>query len=1038
MAAILFPINPATGSFYIAPNNGATYVWDGTKWDVAGQDLNFLATTGSNTWSGSQYVSGSMEISGSLVVDGNLVTITPGPNIIITSGSTGYVISGSGGSGFPYSGSAEITGSLVVSGSTDLSGSLTVNNNLIEFFPGPNITITSGSTGYAISGSAGSSVTVSDVAPLTASATQGNLWWDTTEGNLYMYYEYVSASISTSAWVPATSLAVEAATASFSGTASYALTAETASYAVTSSYSFTSSYSETASYAPVAQQALSASYISGSVILTTDNGVQITGSLVVSGSNTFRNIGPAQFTGSVFVTEDLTVLGDINAINLNVINITSSTEYSSGSTIFGDDVNLDKHEFTGSVEITGSLTLNGQAITPGGGGGGGFPYTGSAEILGNVIVSPVTGSTNKVDFSGSVVAAFNSTSSGFLTLLVGEQLRVTGSGGNTPNYVIAQGFQSTASAAGAKSMGNRTLAIGSFSHAEGFQTTASGSSAFDPANGEIGYSHAEGHTTRALGNYSHAEGRNAYAWGSGSHAEGLNTNVFGNFAHAEGQNNNANGFASHAEGISTQTGNSGSHAEGIKTTSNGLGSHAEGSGSVVSADYGHAEGRGTTVKGIYGHSEGYLTISDGEGNHVEGFATTTYPDAFYSHTEGQGARVTGSSYSHAEGVSTWVIGATGAHAEGNNSTARGNSSHAEGESTRALGQGSHSEGNTTFANGINSHAEGQSTNSNGQGSHAEGLSSVATGSYSHAEGNNTTAVGISSHAEGNITRALGQWSHAEGNQTLTSLSAQSAHAEGLVTFASGASSHTEGERTTTIGAVSHAQGFYSIAFGNYSFASGISSSAVGNGSFSHGFQVTASGENSVAFGRWGASNTDALFTVGTGITSFGRGNGFTIQQIPSQISARVIVTGSLEQINPGIYGGQAQMYTASRLLPGSNFSLTNGPVSPFNLNGIAVAIPAAGNRSLQVGPSFGATPFSGSFTAQSFVNGVQTINRGTLNLNSAGTYNYINSGINMTNLGDTQTVFIADSFSSTGGAWNITAILTNTATGQVHVSVQRL
>jgi cytoskeletal protein CcmA (bactofilin family) len=32
--------------------------------------------------------------------------------------------------------------------------------------------------------------------------------------------------------------------------------------------------------------------ISGSVLITTNTGVQITGSLVVSGSNTFTNIGP--------------------------------------------------------------------------------------------------------------------------------------------------------------------------------------------------------------------------------------------------------------------------------------------------------------------------------------------------------------------------------------------------------------------------------------------------------------------------------------------------------------------------------------------------------------------------------------------------------------------------------------------------------------------------------------------------------------------------------------------------------------------------
>jgi hypothetical protein len=87
MANIIFPINPATGSEYLAPENGATYVFNGDRWVIFGQNLNGLATTGSNELSGSQY------ISGSVIIEGNLLTFTPGLNIIMTSGSLGYDIS---------------------------------------------------------------------------------------------------------------------------------------------------------------------------------------------------------------------------------------------------------------------------------------------------------------------------------------------------------------------------------------------------------------------------------------------------------------------------------------------------------------------------------------------------------------------------------------------------------------------------------------------------------------------------------------------------------------------------------------------------------------------------------------------------------------------------------------------------------------------------------------------------------------------------------------------------------------------------------
>jgi hypothetical protein len=50
-----------------------------------------------------------------------------------------------------------------------------------------------------------------------------------------------------------------------------------------------------------------------------------------------------------------------------------------GSTQAGTDKDTDLHQFTGSVDITGSLTLNGSAVT-GGGGGGGTPGGSDTQI----------------------------------------------------------------------------------------------------------------------------------------------------------------------------------------------------------------------------------------------------------------------------------------------------------------------------------------------------------------------------------------------------------------------------------------------------------------------------------------------------------------------------------------------------------------------------------------------------------------------------------------------------------------------------------
>jgi hypothetical protein len=76
--------------------------------------------------------------------------------------------------------------------------------------------------------------------------------------------------------------------------------------------------------------------------------------------NVFATTGSNQFDGSQAITGSLTVTGQVVAQTLNVQQVTSSIVYSSGSNIFGNDLD-NTQQFTGSVSVTGSLTVNGSS-----------------------------------------------------------------------------------------------------------------------------------------------------------------------------------------------------------------------------------------------------------------------------------------------------------------------------------------------------------------------------------------------------------------------------------------------------------------------------------------------------------------------------------------------------------------------------------------------------------------------------------------------------------------------------------------------------
>jgi len=116
-------------------------------------------------------------------------------------------------------------------------------------------------------------------------------------------------------------------------------------------------------------------------ILTTNS--VVTGSIRLEGTGSFGSLkvndtltvnhGVSVISGSLGITSDLTVLGQINARQFNISVISSSTLFESGSSNFGNSSD-DIHTFTGSVNITGSFLLNGQEV---GGGTTTGSFTGS-------------------------------------------------------------------------------------------------------------------------------------------------------------------------------------------------------------------------------------------------------------------------------------------------------------------------------------------------------------------------------------------------------------------------------------------------------------------------------------------------------------------------------------------------------------------------------------------------------------------------------------------------------------------------------------
>jgi hypothetical protein len=179
--------------------------------------------------------------------------------------------------------------------------------------------------------------------------------------------------------------------------------------------------------------------------------------------------------------------------------------------------------------------------TPAASTGSIFPFTGSAEILGSLVVS------------GSITATQGITGSLFGTASWAQNA-VTASYIDAGNVVgLNLSRITTGSITASVDVGPNTFLITSES-VEFFKINTSGSviqGLYTTAYGE--FAHSEGFATSATGAYAHAEGLNSIARGYNSHAEGSSTLAEGVASHAEGYFTEARGFASHAEGVATVT-----------------------------------------------------------------------------------------------------------------------------------------------------------------------------------------------------------------------------------------------------------------------------------------------------------------------------------------------------------------------------------------------------------------------------------------------------------------------------------------------------
>ena len=145
-------------------------------------------------------------------------------------------------------------------------------------------------------------------------------------------------------------------------TGTYNIVGSLSSTGTISASAFSGSYFGTASYALTASVALA-------YVLNSSTGSMLspyvlssnTASFITNSQTSSMSVLSASFATTASSAENFTVRGTLTAQTLIVQTITSSTEYITGSTQFGS-LQSNTHQFTGSVSVSGSLSVNSGVI----------------------------------------------------------------------------------------------------------------------------------------------------------------------------------------------------------------------------------------------------------------------------------------------------------------------------------------------------------------------------------------------------------------------------------------------------------------------------------------------------------------------------------------------------------------------------------------------------------------------------------------------------------------------------------------------------
>jgi len=247
--------------------------------------------------------------------------------------SSSFASSGNGTFSGSFSGSFQGNGS----GLTNIPASGIVGLNLSQIASGSATASISPTTGFTVNTNTtitGSTI-ISGSLTVTGSTNlvggTGNVFSANIDTMVFTGSLYQSGSIVVNGSVNATNF-----TGSLLGTASYATQALTASY---SNNSTSASYALNATSASYAFNATSASY----AFNATTSSYSLTAT-------------SASYAVTASSADDFIVRGTLIAQTIVAQYITSSTQYITGSTKFGSDI-TNTHQFTGSVSISGSLTV---------------------------------------------------------------------------------------------------------------------------------------------------------------------------------------------------------------------------------------------------------------------------------------------------------------------------------------------------------------------------------------------------------------------------------------------------------------------------------------------------------------------------------------------------------------------------------------------------------------------------------------------------------------------------------------------------------